>query len=336
MANSSVHPAERVSDRGRRPPAAFAVLSRRWSLLAAIWLMHALAAGGIQAREVVVVKSSDAEPYTQAETALRDELVKQNHTVRVMLAKEVSDRGIDATIGKADVVVTIGTPAARWLQKQLPPRIELMAYCMVNNAEDAGLLKGRTSWGVTTDVPIEAQFKLITETLPRARSVGTLYRSETPEGRATLQQLKNAVPKEWRVEAVAVNDYPSVAAAIDALSQKGVDLIWTTADQKLYDTASVRALLLAALRSKTPVWGFSTAFVRAGALLGVGVEPRAQGTQAAALIIKLLNDPKAVRDRVQSPAEFQIAINLIVAEQLGLEIPDALMRRANYVFRPEK
>ena len=44
---------------------------------------------------------------------------------------------------------------------------------------------------------------------------------------------------------------------------------------------------------KIPVWGFSTAFVRAGALIGVGVEPRSQGTQAADVLIKLLdNDPR--------------------------------------------
>ena len=37
------------------------------------------------------------------------------------------------------------------------------------------------------------------------------------------------------------------------------------------------------LRTNVPVFGFSPAFVRAGALVGVGVDPAAQGQQAATL-----------------------------------------------------
>jgi ABC-type uncharacterized transport system substrate-binding protein len=83
------------------------------------------------------------------------------------------------------------------------------------------------------------------------------------------------------------------------------------------------------------VWGFSLPFVRAGALIGVSVEARAQGTQAAEILGKLLDDPAALKDRAQSPRDFQIALNLISAQQLSVELPDELCRRAAFVFRPE-
>ena len=41
------------------------------------------------------------------------------------------------------------------------------------------------------------------------------------------------------------------------------------ADAAAYDAATVRSLLLASIRRKTPVFGYSPALVRAGALLGV-------------------------------------------------------------------
>jgi len=84
------------------------------------------------------------------------------------------------------------------------------------------------------------------------------------------------------------------------------------------------------------VWGFSPAFVRAGGLVGVGVEPRAQGRQAADIVQRLgSGKPGAVTDRVQSAQEFQVAVNLIVARQLGIEIPEALTKRATFVFKTE-
>jgi putative ABC transport system substrate-binding protein len=296
-----------------------------------------LLSGAVQAfaADVVIVRTSDAEPYTQAEAALRQQLGGQNCKIKSLLAREASDKGIEASIGKPDVVVAIGTAAARWLHKQLPADVKLM-YCMVSNPADATLLQGHACVGVSTDVPIADQLKLVAEALPHARKIGFMYHSDTAEGKAQLADLQRALPGDWRVEAVAVNDYPSVAGAIDALLGKPIDIAWTTADQNLYDTACVRTLLLSAVRAKIPVWGYSPGFVRAGALLGVGVEPAAQGKQLADLIAKTLADPAGFKTRAVDPDHFQIAVNKIVADQIGVEIPDSVSHRAAFIYQPEK
>jgi len=282
----------------------------------------------------VIVRSSDAVPYKEADAALREQLSARGEPIRSVLAKELADGGLAAGIKPSDCVIAVGTPAARWLHAQLPDNNRLV-YCMVNNPGDAGLLQGRPCWGVTTDVAIGDQIKLMAEALPRARVIGMLYRSDTTSGKETLKALSAALPADWRVEAVAVNDAPSMGAAIESLTEKDIDVIWTSADPGLYDAASVRSLLLAGIRKKIPVWGFSTAFVRAGALIGVGVEPRSQGAQAADVLKQLLDDPASLKERAQSPKEFQIALNLIVAQQLSVDIPESLSRRAAFVFRPE-
>jgi ABC-type uncharacterized transport system substrate-binding protein len=285
--------------------------------------------------DVVIVKSSDAEPYKQAEATLHDQLSRPDCNVRSVLVKQLAEAGIGLSISTTDTVVAVGTSAAAWLHSQLPGGVELV-YCMVNNAGEVGLLKGGDCWGVTTNIPIAEQFKLIAEALPSARTVGALYASDTPAGRDALQALKDHLPRDWHVEAVAVNDYSSVAEAIEALTLKKVDVIWTTSDSKIYDAAAVRALLLSALRSKIPVWGYSPAFVRAGALIGVGVDPKAQAVQAADLIKQLRQHKDSIIEKAQPPHEYQIALNLIVADQLNIDIPDALIQRATYVFRSEK
>jgi putative ABC transport system substrate-binding protein len=284
---------------------------------------------------VVIVRTSDAEPYVQAGAALQDRLVGAHQTVRNLLARDVSAQGISTAIGKADVVVAVGTPAARWLQKQLPGEVKLI-YCMVSNAADAGLLEGRASTGVTTDIPVGEQIKLIADALPRARSIGVLFRSDSAESKQSLQTLAQTIPAGWSVQSVAVNEFPSIAAAIESLIDKHVDIIWTSPDSKIFDTAAVRTLLLSALRAKIPVWGFSPAFVRAGALLGVGVDPAAQGKQAADLVLRSISGHPEPPERLMPPQEFQIAVNLIVAKQLELEVPESLRQRAAFVFQAEE
>jgi ABC-type uncharacterized transport system substrate-binding protein len=293
-----------------------------------------LNAGKAIAASVVVVKASEAEPYTQAEAALRARLVEHHDQVRTVALKEIVDKDISATLGKPELVIAIGTPAARWLQKQLPAAVKLV-YCMVSNADDAGLMVGRDSWGVTMEIPLADQISVIAQALPNARKLGMLYHSDTAEGRRSVELMAKALPEGWRLETVAVNEQPSVGAAIDALAQKNIDIIWTSTDQKIYDTPAVRALLLSALRTKTPVWGFSPAFVRAGAVIGAGVEPAAQGRQAAGVALEALAGKCTAADKATPPREFQIAVNLIVAKQIGVEIPQPLIIKAAHVYRPE-
>lgn len=311
----------------------------RWTGKSAFWmpllgLTVLLAAASRAGADVVIVRSSDAAPYQQAEAAFIQRLESPQCKVRSVPVKQLADEGIGSAISTTDTVVAIGTPAATWLHNQLPEGI-LLVYCMVSNPEEAGLLKGSRCWGVAMEVAESDQFKLISEALPSAKTVGALYRSDTPAGRQVLQNFKDALPRGWNVEAVAVNDYPNVAAAIDALMDKNVDLVWTSADFKLYDVAAVRELLVASLRNKVPVWGFSPAFVRAGALLGVGVDPESQATQTTDLISNLKQNRQSV-EKSQPPREYRIAINLVVADQLNIQIAGDLLKKATYIFRAEK
>src|SRR5580693_5433180 len=57
-----------------------------------------LAATRAAAAHVVIVKASDAEPYTQAETSIRTRLAEVKHEARTVLLKEVAEKGIAAII----------------------------------------------------------------------------------------------------------------------------------------------------------------------------------------------------------------------------------------------
>ena len=316
---------------------AAAILTSRVRLVLVTALLSLGFSTAARAGEIVIVLSSDAAPYAQAQAGLNKQFAEQKRETRTVALPDVSKKGLDATIGtRADLVVAVGTSASVWLHTQLPPAT-LLVYCMVADPAAAGLAGGRVSYGVSTDIPVKSQLGLIAEALPKARSLGILYRSNTPEGQRQLKSLQEILPKDWQIKPVALDKYGSIADAVDSLMKQHVDVVWTTADPTVYDTASVRALLLASLRTNTPVFGYSAAFVKAGALIGIGVDSEAQGRQAATLALGLL---KGASDNktplVNPPDNFQIAVNLIVASQIGVQLPPNLVQRATYTYKEER
>lgn len=277
--------------------------------------------------EVVAVISSDAVPYRAAHEALVKRLEPLGHAVRSVGLDHLTTAGL-STLGQPGCVVAIGSPAAVWLhgQKTTIP----LTYCLVSNPERAGLLADPAIPGITTDIPLAGQVALLREALPAARTIGLFYREGDADSRKQITQLRTLLPDGVLLETIAIDQHPSPATAIDMLLAKRVDAVWTSPDPIIWNEASVRSLLLTALRRKIPVFGFSTTFVRAGALLGVGLDPAQQGTQAGDLVIELLAG-RTQAGQVVAPI-YDICLNLVVAQKLSLTMPRPLVERAKQVF----
>lgn len=293
--------------------------------LLAISLLYSLV---LAAGEVVVVVSADLPPYRQAQEALLkglDDARRGRAFVLDQLSADASTLPTDAVC-----VVAIGTPAAVWLHaRQLASPL---IYCMVSDPAGAGLHHPPAATGVSTDVAIDDQLRLIADALPQARTIGVLYREHDERSRQLLDQARLILTTGWKLEAVAIDRHDSPAAAIDVLLGHSIDVIWTMPDTAMWTEATVRSLLLTSLRRRVPVFGFSTSFVRAGALFGVGLDPAVQGTQAGALVREVLAGKTPMTLAV--PPLFDICLNLVVAQKLNVTLPAALIERAKHVFEP--
>ncbi len=292
------------------------------------------------AARILVVLSGDQAPYRDAAAAAQQGLTQLGHEVRSVQLADLAKDPNSARGDGYDAVLAVGTHAAVALAKTVEPATKLV-YCMVAHPDAVALGADSPVSGISTDIPLDAQVKLMAEAMPKLRTVGMLYRSDVPKSVALMETVRAGLPENWRLEAVAVDKHASAAEAINTLLDKKVDIVWTAPDASVYNAAIIRSLLLSALRRQTPVFGFSPAFVRAGALLGTGVDAETQGQQAADLTNQLLGDRQAASKpgtpaAVRQGPKFHIAVNLIVAEKLGLEIPEALVRKAAKVIKPEE
>jgi ABC-type uncharacterized transport system substrate-binding protein len=287
-----------------------------------------------RAATVLAILGADAPPYHEAEAAIQKTLAARGDTLTSILLAKAAAPG--ATLPSADAVIAIGTDAATWAHQHVP---EPVYFCMVAGAADAGLDQAPVCRGVSTDVPLSTQFSILAQTLPTARTVGMLYRSDTSEGRRSKERVERSLPAGWQLQTVAVNEFESKAKAIDELFSRKLDAVWTTADPATYDVPTIRSMLLAAVRHSVPVFGFSQAAVRAGGLVGVNIEAARQGTQVAELLLAdrdaKQKDPATKLTPLILTPEHQVVVNLIVASKLGVEVPAPVIRQAAIVFREE-
>ena len=299
----------------------------RWVLL---WLGLTTVQSRANSGEVVVVLSSRAQAYAEAGQVLERQLKGCGFRTQIVCQTETTDWQ-PAKSAPPRAVVAVGSQAATGLRARIGS-LQLV-YCMVADPKSAGLTGQPQTAGVTSTVPVRPQLDLIREALPECRTIGMLYRSDSTAGLAP-DQVREALPQPLKLTAVDVAKCGSVAAAIDQLLDSKPGLVWTSPDSAVFDAATVRTLLLRCLRAGVPVFGFSESFVRAGALLGVGVEPETLATQAAELLCPAADgkEPKALPTEPVAP-RFAISVNLKVAEHLHVKLPESILARAKQVVQ---
>jgi putative ABC transport system substrate-binding protein len=281
---------------------------------------------------VQLVLTSQAKPFVDAAKHAKKAL--EEHGFRV--AAPLLAKGEETRLpGDTRLCVAIGTSAARWALERTGDKATV-AYCMVSDPEAAELDKEPRAVGLTTAVSYAAQLRLAGELRPSLSAIAVPYRKSQPGSVRELDRLRAAAGKGILVHAVDLDRFKSVAKGIDALFAHDAQFIWTYPDRRIFSNTFVRALLLESLRRGTPLFGFSPAFVKAGALLGVGIDQRRQGERCAQLLIerrKLLERGRSLpkKGRIEAPAML-LAVNVRVSKKLGIAIPKAWAKRITWSF----
>lgn len=87
-----------------------------------------------------------------------------------------------------------------------------------------------------------------------------------------------------------------------------------------------------AARHRLPTMFIFRAYTELGGLMSYGVDPRATYSQLAGYVTKILRGAKPADLPVEQPNKFELVVNLKTAKAIGVELPTAILLRADQVI----
>jgi hypothetical protein len=263
--------------------------------------------------DITIVQSEDGGPYEEFSIALRKILSSRGFThIVIDSASPNQPSGLVIAVGmKAATAVAAGN-ALSVLNVLIPKAAH--EKLLRNFPRRAG---SPAFSAIFLDQPVPRQVHLIIAILPDKHNVGLLY-SSPPKELAELGQELTGHGLSLH-EQMVDPALPLPEALQNVLSSS--DVLLALPDAAVYNSSTIRNILLATYRSGVPLIGFSAGYVKAGALCAVFSTPEQIATQAAALIRQFRDTH--VLPAAQYPQEFEVMVNEQVARSLGLHIRGA-------------
>ena len=255
-----------------------------------------------------------------------DHIAQGNIATANLIAKQILGE-------QPDVVVGIATPTAQACAqaiKSIP-----IVFAAVTDPVGAGLVQslekpGGNITGTTDMSPIDRQLELILEFLPTLRKLGVIYNSGEANSVTLVRVLKGEASKRGViVEEATVSNSAGVFQAAKSLIGRA-DAIYIPTDNTV--VSAFEAITQVGYQAKLPVFAADTDSVTRGAIAALAVDYYKMGRQTGEMVNRILQGAKPAEMPVETLREFQIHLNPGSAAKMGLDIPAALLKRADKII----
>jgi ABC-type uncharacterized transport system substrate-binding protein len=173
--------------------------------------------------------------------------------------------------------------------------------------------------------------ELLKEIAPRVTRVAVLREAAVAAGPAQFGAAQTVAPSlGMELRPVDTRDAGDIERAITAFARGANSGLLVTGSS----SATLHRDLIVALAAqyRLPAVYFTRFFVTAGGLISYGPDYVDEFRRAAGYVDRILRGEKPAELPVQAPTKYELAINLKTAKGLGLEIPPALLARADEVI----
>jgi putative ABC transport system substrate-binding protein len=235
---------------------------------------------------------------------------------------------------KVDVIVTSG-PAAL-AAKQATPTIPIV-FGLVADPIGTGLIASlaRPGGNVTgmsmqnTDLATK-RLELLREIVPSLRRLAIVANVDNPGAVLEMGEVKAmARTLGLEVTTLELRRAEDIAPAFAAL-KGGADALYVCGDP-LVSTNRVRINTLAVGARLPMIYNFRDHAV-GGGLISYGANQADLFRRAAGFVDQILRGAKPADIPVEQPTKFDLVVNLVTAQALGLEVPPTLLARADEVI----
>jgi putative ABC transport system substrate-binding protein len=179
---------------------------------------------------------------------------------------------------------------------------------------------------------VSKRLGLLRELIPKAARIAVLVNpGNAAAAEATLKEAREVAPAlGMQILAFSASTIDEIDAAFAVIARERVDALLLGGDGFFFSRRGQLATLAA--RDRLPTIGGSRETAEAGFLMVYGASTADMFRQVAVYAGNIVNGAKPADLPVLQSTKFELVINLQTARALGIEIPPALLARADEVI----
>ena len=238
---------------------------------------------------------------------------------------------------KVDVIVTSQTPSVQAIQKvssTIPIVFGALSFPIENGIIASFARPGRNATGMTvlSEELNGKRLELLKEAAPKIMRIGVFSNLDNPTQPLEWKQIQSAAQglglKLQSLGVRSANDFDATFKA--ALTERAQALI--NLPEALVN-ANFKRIAAFAAKHKMPAMYSDQSAIDVNGLMFYGPNTSEIWRRAAIYVDKILKGAKPADLPVEQPTKFEFVINLKIAKQIGLTVPQKVLIRADKVIK---
>ena len=228
---------------------------------------------------------------------------------------------------KSDIIVAVGTTPSQCVFKFAKSGKTKLVFSSVTNPDDISKsLKNCNTTGVSNFVDLKPQLELFKKIQPNLKNLGILYNSGESNSISIIQKLE----KECKIQGIrlvkqSIQQSADIPQAINKLKNK-VDAVFITNDNTAL--SGIPFIVKSCDKAKIPVYVSDTEQVANGCLASLGPNQYNIGIQTGKMIKRIKDGDNINTIKLEYPDKTELFLNKKKAEQLGIDIPEEILKEA--------
>jgi putative ABC transport system substrate-binding protein len=175
------------------------------------------------------------------------------------------------------------------------------------------------------------RLELLHDLLPRAERFGVLVNPSNPNTQSMINEVRSAAAATgWQIEIVAAKTSQEINAVFSTMAQHRPDALLIASDAT-FTSRRLQIATLAARHGLPAIYG-GREYAEVGGLMTYGSSFTDVIRQVGIYTGRILKGAKPSELPVLQPTKFELVINMQTAIAIGIDVPAALLARADEVI----
>jgi ABC-type uncharacterized transport system substrate-binding protein len=264
-----------------------------------------------ESKNHIVIITSSRSDYQQKTARIIQERLEESNAITMLVS---ADNIASASNNNKTLYVAIGDHAITKLHE-----FDANAFALrLTSRQIPGVKYTSAQSDLITTQPTCRNILLVKAIDPGWDSIAVLSSRNSLDTAAELTRC--AIQQNINLQVYAISDDSDLLKTLETAVENNKVLLAIT-DPLIYNSHSVKNILLTAYRHRKPVIGYSGSFVRAGAVAAIYTSAQYTGYTAAELISDFLQNSWQFDKNIYKPDDFSVIVNRQVASSLEIVLP---------------